>query len=169
MFMEREEDDEFREEQQFLDEASAQDGIPSLDVSAQESSCTSSEYASTSTSTNSSPLATASTTRREIVSARKQGWSIVLRHNIKIYIYFACLGRKRKRTDNEELAEILAKINDRADERAAEREERLRLKELEMEERRMERENRHEERIFSMFAAILERTNANNTTGLYYQ
>ena len=48
---------------------------------------------------------------------------------------------------------------------ADEREERLRLKELEMEERRVEREMRHEERMFSMLTAVLERTSANQ---MYY-
>lgn len=64
------------------------------------------------------------------------------------------------------MAETLMMMNNEADERAAERDERLRLKELEMEERRVEREMKHEQRMFSMLATVLERTSANQ---MYYQ
>ena len=65
------------------------------------------------------------------------------------------------------MAETLTKMNNEAEERAADREERLRLKELEMEERRVEREMRHEERMFTMLAAVLERTSANQMFSPY--
>ena len=63
---------------------------------------------------------------------------MVCMHNRLAAHSMLCAGRKRKRGD-EELAEMLANICEKADERAAEREERLRLRELEMEERRIER------------------------------
>ena len=43
-----------------------------------------------------------------------------------------------------------------ADERAAEREERMRKMELEMEAKMREREDRREDRMFSMFAAVMQ-------------
>ena len=46
----------------------------------------------------------------------------------------------------------------RADEKAAEREERMRMRELEMEAKRIEKENRHEERMLSMMAAIIQQS-----------
>ena len=45
---------------------------------------------------------------------------------------------------------------ERADERAAEREERMRKVELEMEAKMREREDRREDRMFSMFAAVMQ-------------
>ena len=45
---------------------------------------------------------------------------------------------------------------ERADERAAEREERMRKVELEMEVKMREREDRREDRMFSMFAAVMQ-------------
>ena len=49
-----------------------------------------------------------------------------------------------------------------ADEKAAEREERMRMKELEMEERRVEKENRHEERMLSMMLAVMQQNGGHN-------
>ena len=95
---------------------------------------------------------------------------MVCMHNRLAAHSILCAGRKRKRGD-EEFAEMLANICEKADEKAAEREERLRLRELEMEEGRIERENRHEERILSMFAALLERSSGSSSTflqGHYY-
>lgn len=68
-----------------------------------------------------------------------------------------CIGQgtKRKHGDGD-ILETYALLCDRADERAAKREERMRLRELEIEERRIEKENRHEERMFSMMAAIMQ-------------
>ena len=65
------------------------------------------------------------------------------------------LSSRKRKVGDEDLLETFALLCDRADERAAKREERLRLKELEMEERRIEKENRHEERMFTMMASIM--------------
>ena len=95
---------------------------------------------------------------------------MVCMHNRLAAHSMLCAGRKHKRGDKE-LAEMLANIRKKANERAAEREERLRLRELEMEERRIERENRHKERILSMFAALLEQPSGSSSTflqGHYY-
>ena len=65
---------------------------------------------------------------------------MVCMHNRLAAHSLLCAGRKRKCGD-EELAEMLANICEKGDERAAEREERLRLRELEMgEEKDRERE-----------------------------
>lgn len=52
--------------------------------------------------------------------------------------------------------ESIAKLFTPAEERAADREERMRMLELEMEERRMDREVRREDRILSMFTSLMQ-------------
>ena len=65
-------------------------------------------------------------------------------------------GLKRKQTGDRDLLESLAQVFERADDRAAEREERMRKLELEMEAKMREREERREERMFSMFTAVMQ-------------
>jgi len=68
---------------------------------------------------------------------------------------------KRKRNDNDVMEAYMLMCN-QADEKAAEREERMRMKELEMEERRVEKENRHEERMVSMMLAVMQQNSGPN-------
>ena len=68
---------------------------------------------------------------------------------------------KRKRGDNDVL-ETFMLMSNQADEKAAEREERMRMKELEMEERRVEKENRHEERMLSMVLTVMQQNGGHN-------
>lgn len=70
-------------------------------------------------------------------------------------------GNKRKHSDSDVL-EMYILLCNQADEKAAEKEERMRLKELEMEERRIEKENRHEERMLSMMLAVMQQTGHNS-------
>ena len=55
------------------------------------------------------------------------------------------------------MLESLAKIIERAEERASEREERIRRMELEMEERMREREERRDMQMFAMITGALQR------------
>ena len=67
------------------------------------------------------------------------------------------IGCKRKQTSgSDSWVESLAVVLDRAEERAAEREERMRTLELEMEEKMREREERRDMQFMSMFSALLQ-------------
>lgn len=64
-------------------------------------------------------------------------------------------GTKRKHREDG-LVHSIAEVLERAEERAAEREEKMRTMELYMEERRREREERREIQMMSMFTAIMQ-------------
>ena len=70
-----------------------------------------------------------------------------------IIVFITVIGNKRKRGDNDVLETYILLCN-QAEEKAAEREERMRMRELEMEERRIEKENIHEERMMSMMLVL---------------
>lgn len=65
-------------------------------------------------------------------------------------------GLKYKRIEEDGLLECLAKVFAKAEECAAEWEERMRKLELEMEEKRREAEDRQEEWILSIFTAAMQ-------------
>lgn len=64
-------------------------------------------------------------------------------------------GLKRK-AEEKGLAESLAKVFAKAEEVAAEREERMRKMEIEAEERRREADDRHEERLMTLLAGFMQ-------------
>jgi hypothetical protein len=74
------------------------------------------------------------------------------------------MGKKRPRSDDTEAFTL---VMERMEEHAAEREERIRKLELEMEERRTERENKREDRILGMFSAMFG--NRPSYPGAYHQ
>lgn len=75
-------------------------------------------------------------------------------------MYYYCLGLKRKHNaGNDGVMDSLVKAFEKAEERAAEREERMRIRELEMEEKMREREDRREMQIFSMFTTLIQQMN----------
>lgn len=68
------------------------------------------------------------------------------------------IGLKRKRSD-ENYIDSIASVFERAEDRAGEREERMRRMELEVQEKMREREDRQEERMFTMFTAFMSSCN----------
>ena len=62
------------------------------------------------------------------------------------------------------MLESLAEVIERAEERASEREERMRCMELEMEERMREREERRDMQMFAMITGVLQQM-CGNTPG----
>lgn len=73
-----------------------------------------------------------------------------------VILYLGLFANIKRRRSESDVMETFMLLCNRADEKAAEREERMRMKELEMEERRVEKENRHEERMLSMMLAIMQ-------------
>lgn len=78
------------------------------------------------------------------------------------YGIFQKIGQKRRREDTDvvsEVALIFQKMEEHAaerEERASEREARIRERELELEAKTREREDRREERIMSVFSAMMQ-------------
>ena len=74
-----------------------------------------------------------------------------------IIVVYLFTGSKRKQASgSDSWVESLAMVLDRAEERAAEREERMRTLELEMEEKMREREERRDMQLMSMFSGLLQ-------------
>ena len=68
-------------------------------------------------------------------------------------------GQKRKQ-DSDRVLASLVEVIERAEERASQREEKMRRMELEMEEKMREREDRYEMQMFSMFTAVMQQMNS---------
>ena len=70
-----------------------------------------------------------------------------------------CTGQKRKQ-DSDGVLASLVEVNERAEELASQREEKIRRMELEMEEKMREREDRRKMQMFSMFTAVMQQMNS---------
>ena len=88
--------------------------------------------------------------------------------NVYCWLLFYA-GLKRKHSEEEGLAETLAKVFAKADEAAGEREERMRRLELEAEERRREADDRREERMMRFLAGLVKSAAGGYAPPLYQQ
>ena len=71
-----------------------------------------------------------------------------------MYLHDIIIGLKRARADDT--VDMLAIIIDKVEQRATEREERMRKMELEMQERILEKEGQREERLMTMFTSFMQ-------------